>query len=46
VNYRLGTIYVALGKSREARGHLTTSVARAPESPWAKRSQESLKKLH
>jgi Tfp pilus assembly protein PilF len=46
VNYRLAEIYVALGKPREARGHLTTSVARAPESQWAKRSQEYLKKLH
>jgi Tfp pilus assembly protein PilF len=46
VNYRLGAIYAALGKSREARGHLTTSVARAPESQWAKRSQEYLKTLH
>jgi type IV pilus assembly protein PilF len=46
VNYRLAEVYVALGKPREARGHLTTSVARAPESQWARRSQEYLKKLH
>jgi hypothetical protein len=37
---------VALGKKREAMGHLTTSVARAPESQWAKKSQEYLKQLH
>jgi tetratricopeptide (TPR) repeat protein len=45
VNYRLGEIYVALGKRREAMGHLTTSVARAPDSRWAKKSQEFLKIL-
>ena len=46
VNYRLGKTYMDLGKRREARGHLTTSVARAPGSRWAKRSQVYLKKLH
>ncbi len=46
VNYRLAEVYVALGKRREAMGHLTTSVARAPESPWGKKSQEYLKRLH
>ena len=46
VNYRLAEIYVKLGKRREAVGHLTTSVARAPESQWAKKSQEYLKLLH
>ncbi len=46
VNYRLAEIYVALGKRREAMGHLTTSVARAPESQWAKKSQAYLKLLH
>jgi type IV pilus assembly protein PilF len=46
VNYRIGEQYAALGNRREAMGHLTTSVARAPESQWAKKSQESLKRLH
>ena len=46
VNFRLAEIYVALGKRREAMGHLTASVARAPEGPWAKKSQEYLKLLH
>ena len=46
VNYRLAEIYVALGKRRQAMGHLTASVARAPEGPWAKKSQEYLKLLH
>jgi Tfp pilus assembly protein PilF len=46
VNYRMGEIYASLGKRREALGHLTTSVARSPESLWARKSQEHLKKLH
>ena len=46
VNYRLGKTYLALGKRREAMGHLTTSVARAPGSHWAKRSQAYLKRMH
>ena len=46
VNYRIAQLYVSLGKRKEAVGHLTTSVARAPESQWAKKSQESLKRLH
>ena len=46
VNYRLAEIYVKLGKRKEAVGHLTTSVARAPESQWARKSQEYLKRLH
>ena len=46
VNYRIAEIYVALGKRKEAMGHLTTSVARAPESHWAKKSQAYLKRLH
>jgi Tfp pilus assembly protein PilF len=46
VNYRIAELYVSLGKRREAVGHLTTSVARAPESQWAKKSQEYLKRLH
>ncbi len=46
VNYRIAEVYVAMGKRREAMGHLTTSVARAPESQWAKKSQAYLKRLH
>ena len=46
VNYRIAEIYVSLGKRKEAMGHLTTSVARAPDSHWAKKSQEYLKRLH
>jgi type IV pilus assembly protein PilF len=46
VNYRMAEVYIALGQRREAMGHLTTSVARAPEGRWARRSQEYLKLLH
>lgn len=46
VNYRIAELYVKLGRRKEAMGHLTTSVARAPESTWAKRSQAYLKRLH
>lgn len=45
VNYRMGEIYAGLGKRREALGHLTTAVARSPESHWARKSQEYLRKL-
>ena len=46
VNYRLAEIYVALGKRQQALGHLSTSVARLPDGPWAKKSQEYLELLH
>ena len=46
VNFRIAEIYVALGKRKEAMGHLSTSVARAPESQWGKKSQAYLKQLH
>ena len=46
VNYRLAEIHVALGNRRQALGHLSTSVARLPSGPWAKKSQEYLKLLH
>jgi type IV pilus assembly protein PilF len=45
VNYRLAEIYISLGKRQRAIGHLSTSVARAPEGPWAEKSQEYLKLL-
>jgi Tfp pilus assembly protein PilF len=46
VNYRIAELYLKQGKRREAVGHLTTAVARAPESQWARKSQEYLKRLH
>jgi len=45
-NYRMGEIYVAIGNRRQALGHLTASVAQAPKSRWARKSQEYLKLLH
>lgn len=45
VNYRMGEIYARLGQRQQALGYLATSVARAPESHWAKKSQEYLRKL-
>jgi type IV pilus assembly protein PilF len=45
VNYRLAEIYISLGKRQRAIGHLSTSVTRAPEGPWAAKSQEYLKLL-
>jgi len=45
VNYRLAEIYISLGKRDRAIGHLSTSVARAPEGQWAEKSQEYLKLL-
>lgn len=45
VNYRLAEVYISLGKRDRAIGHLSTSVARAPEGEWAEKSQEYLKLL-
>lgn len=45
VNYRLAEIYIALGKKDRAVTHLGVSVARAPDSPWAVKSEEYLKLL-
>lgn len=44
-NYRLAEIYVSMGKRREAMGYLRTAVAKAPDDPWGRRSEEYLKKL-
>jgi type IV pilus assembly protein PilF len=45
VNYRLAEVFISLGKRDRAIGYLSTSVARAPEGPWAAKSQEYLKLL-
>ena len=44
-NYRLAEVYISLGRRRRALGHLTASVARQPEGPWARKSEEYLKLL-
>jgi type IV pilus assembly protein PilF len=45
VNYRLAENYIALGKRDRALAYLSTSVARAPEGPWAKKAEAYLKLL-
>jgi len=45
VNYRLAEIYIGLGKRERAIAHLGVSAARAPNGPWATKSQEYLKLL-
>jgi tetratricopeptide (TPR) repeat protein len=45
VNYRLGEIYVSLGKRDRAIGHLMAAVAQAPDGQWGKKSEEYLKLL-
>lgn len=44
-NYRLAEVYISLGKRDRALGHLTASVARQPDGPWARKSEEYLKLL-
>jgi tetratricopeptide (TPR) repeat protein len=45
VNYRLGEIYASLGERERAVGHLTAAVEKAPNGPWGRKSEESLKRL-
>ena len=45
VNYRLGEIYVSLGKRGTAMGYLKTAVTQSPEGQWGKKSEEYLKIL-
>jgi len=45
VNYRLAEIYIAMGKQREAMGHLRTAVVKAPDDPWGQKSEAFLKTL-
>lgn len=44
-NYRLAEVYISLGRRDRALGHLTASVARQPEGPWAKKSEAYLQLL-
>ncbi|MBW2494437.1 MAG: tetratricopeptide repeat protein [Deltaproteobacteria bacterium] len=44
-NYRIGEIYIALGKRQRAIGHLQAAVAQTPGGPWGVRSEEYLKLL-
>lgn len=45
VNYRLGEIYIALGKRDAAVDHLMAAVASAPGGEWGSKSEEYLKML-
>ena len=45
VNYRLGELYVSLGKRDEALAHLSQAVATRPNGNWGKRSEDYLKLL-
>jgi len=44
-NYRLGEIYIALGKRKRAVGHLMAAVADAPGGRWGIKSEEYLNLL-
>jgi len=44
-NYRLGELYAALGERERAVSHLAAAVQKAPNGPWGKKSEESLKRL-
>ena len=44
-NYRIGEIYIALGKRERAVGHLKAAVAQAPGGPWGAKSEEYLNLL-
>jgi Tfp pilus assembly protein PilF len=41
-NYRIGEIYVALGKRERAIRHLKTAVVQTPGGPWGVKSEEYL----
>ncbi|HEY8153807.1 MAG TPA: tetratricopeptide repeat protein [Myxococcota bacterium] len=45
VNYRLGEIYVSLGKRTRAVQYLTAAVVKTPSGRWGKKSEEALKLL-
>ena len=44
-NYRIGEIYVALGKRDRALEHLMAAVTESPEGEWGAKSEEYLKLL-
>jgi hypothetical protein len=41
-NYRIGEIYIALGKRERAIRHLKTAVVQTPGGPWGVKSEEYL----
>jgi Tfp pilus assembly protein PilF len=44
-NYRLGELYASLGERERAVSHLTTALEKAPNGPWGRKSEESLRRL-
>lgn len=44
-SYRLGLIYLSMGRRSDAIGHLRTAVLKAPGDPWGKKSEAYLKRL-
>lgn len=44
-NYRLGELYAALGERKRAASHLAAAIEKAPNGPWGRKSEESLKRL-
>jgi Tfp pilus assembly protein PilF len=44
-NYRIGEIYIALGKRERAIGHLRAAVVQTPGGLWGTKSEESLQIL-
>jgi type IV pilus assembly protein PilF len=44
-NYRLGELYAALGERERAVSHLTAALEKAPNGPWGRKSEESLRRL-
>ena len=45
VHYRLGEVYVGLGRREEALAHLDRSVQEAPRSRWARKSEDYVKRI-
>lgn len=44
-NYRLGELFVAMGERERAVSHLTAALEKAPNGPWGRKSEESLRRL-
>ncbi len=45
-NFRMGEVYVALGRRSKALDHFKVAVMSSPEGSWGKQSEEYLKLLH
>ena len=44
-NYRLGELYASLGERERAVSHLRAALEKAPNGPWGRKSEESLRRL-